>query len=722
MVATPFRQDRRMVPIACRRILPIVAVVLAANVALGQNGTWTGTSTTDGNWSTTANWLNNTPPTAGGIVTFDFNSTGTVTTANDLLTSVGGVVVAAVPGGAGANPVAISGPSFSLGAGGINMNSGTPSTPSTQNLTFNLGGNDLTLSASQTWTAVNARSLTINGNHLFLSGSTAAQTLTVNVPTTSGNTVFNAVIADSSAAGASPSNLDIESGTSGTATGFVEFLQANTYTGSTTLHGRGTIYQIGSDSAFGTGPVTIMINGVVCQFQSINGNHSVPNPFIVNGGFQFGGSGNLTFNGAFTIGTSRTITYNSSAGTVFTFNGPITIGTSGAAAGTFTTSVVAGTPTATGALVFNGVISEAAGVTTGASIALTNGNGTAVSSDQFNNQNTFTGGINATGQGATIIAGTSSTLSGTTIVSGPFGTGTVTAANALTPVRLMAANGAQTVANNFTLTNSLQVQGTNDITLSGVLTGAGGLVKTGTNTLNLTGANTYTSTSPGTSLIGGRLLANNPSGTSATGTSTVSVTGTGAVGSGGTLGGNGFISGQVTISSSVSTTRGGTVAPGNSIGTLNVGNMIWNPVGQYAFEHSTLSSANPGITNDLINGSGTLDLSALTSGATFTLNLIPLDLAVTPQSQTYTIATFASGIIGSGGPFANGTDVSNLLTLAGSFTTAPASFAAVVGNSGGPQSLVITFTPVPEPAFVLAACGLAAVALRRRRTSRTLAS
>jgi hypothetical protein len=61
--------------------------------------------------------------------------------------------------------------------------------------------------------------------------------------------------------------------------------------------------------------------------------------------------------------------------------------------------------------------------------------------------------------------------------------------------------------------------------------------------------------------------------------------------------------------------------------------------------------------------------------------------------------------------------VSNLFTLSGAFTSAPAAYLTVSGNPGGPQSLLLTFTPVPEPAHVLLACGAVAGGLRwwRRR-------
>ena len=80
------------------------------------------------------------------------------------------------------------------------------------------------------------------------------------------------------------------------------------------------------------------------------------------------------------------------------------------------------------------------------------------------------------------------------------------------------------------------------------------LEKTEGGTLNLTNANTY---SGGTTVIGGRLMANNSSG-SATGPGFVTVNNSG------TLGGSGTIAGSVTVNS------GGSLAPGNSPGRLTL--------------------------------------------------------------------------------------------------------------------------------------------------------
>ena len=79
--------------------------------------------------------------------------------------------------------------------------------------------------------------------------------------------------------------------------------------------------------------------------------------------------------------------------------------------------------------------------------------------------------------------------------------------------------------------------------------------------------------------------------------------------------------------------------------------------------------------------------------------------------MTYTLGTFTTitpppGIVG--------TDLTPFFNFAGGFHSTPT--AAISGNS-----VIVTFTPVPEPMHVLLACGgLVGVAgwLRRRRSVR----
>ena len=199
------------------------------------------------------------------------------------------------------------------------------------------------------------------------------------------------------------------------------------------LMAKSAFYQIGSNSPFGVGGTVINdASGAVNTFQAINGDHSFNNPITMSLGFNFTGSNSLTLGGNITSTQGRAIAHTLNAGANATFNGDITMGASGSAAGTFTTSVVSGTTTASGVFIFNGAIKEAAGVTSGLQLVLSNGNGAAISLDQLNGQNTYSGGTMLSGQGSTVQVGSSSILSGSTIVSGPLGTGTLTFSNGTT--------------------------------------------------------------------------------------------------------------------------------------------------------------------------------------------------------------------------------------------------------------------------------------------------
>jgi autotransporter-associated beta strand protein len=675
----------------CRLIAAAFAALAVATASHAQtNGNWTGTSSIDNNWSTSSNWNGGQQPTSGGIVSFDSASTGVVATNNDLLTSIGGITVGAVTGTAGTNPVSIGGNAFSLGATGIN------NTGATQDLSLNT---NVSLSTSQTWTLITGRTVTIGANSTnTLNLSTAAgNTLTLSVASAGGTLIFNSVIAD----GTTASGLSVAStGTSNTGA-TIQLNAANTYSGGTSLNGRATIYQVGSDSAFGasSGTITLTNNNTVPVFQSVNGDHTIPNPFnFAAGGFNIGGSNNITFSGQFTLTVTRTIADVLLSTKTATFSGPVSV-----ASGALLSVGLPGSPSVQGGLMnFTNVISGAGGVS-----MVATGNGTLVGMLELSGQNTYSGGTSMLGQGTTLFLGSSTVLSGPSIVSGPLGTGALTVNNTNTAPRLQAANGPQTVANPITLTSNLTVLGSTDVTLSGVVSGSatGGINKQGTNTLTLTNTNTYSGT---TAITGGTLRVNGTN----SGAGAVNVTGTGTtgtpnVGNGGTLGGTGTITGNVTISSTTSGAFGGTVSPGNSIGTLNVGSMVWDRFGQYTFEHNATNNATGGTTNDFLNGSGTLNLADLNNAA-FNINLVPVNFAPSPTQLSYTVATFAGGIIGPSGAFPTGTtDVSSLFTLGGSFTSNPAAYAAVVGTSGGSQSLVVSFTPVPEPAFVLAVCSLA---------------
>lgn len=134
-----------------------------------------------------------------------------------------------------------------------------------------------------------------------------------------------------------------------------------------------------------------------------------------------------------------------------------------------------------------------------------------------------------------------------------------------------------------------------DITLSGTLSGNGGLVKTGGGTLSLNGANTY---SGDTAVSNGTLRINGTS----------SGTGMLSVFSNATLGGTGSLR-------SVTLAEGGRLAPGNSIGTLTVSNLTLSTGSLFDFELAATNAS------DQVVDLGTLSLAQLNfSNFTFTTN------------------------------------------------------------------------------------------------------
>jgi autotransporter-associated beta strand protein len=232
----------------------------------------------------------------------------------------------------------------------------------------------------------------------------------------------------------------------------------------------------------------------------------------------------------------------------------------------------------------------------------------------------------------------------------------------------------------------------NDGNSSGVISGGGGMTKNSVGTLTLGGVNTYT----GATTVGGGLLVVNGSIAS----SPVSIQ------TGGTLGGSGTV-GAVTVQS------GGTINPGNSPGTLNInGNVDWLGGGNYNWQIvGVTGTAGTVSTWDLISATGILDLSALSIGSKFNINLWSLQStgpdvngALTgfnnTQSYTWKIATAAGGITGFNSSYFNLN--TGAINGTGGFANGLGGGSFSVAQSGNDLNLVFTAAaapgaPVPEP-------------------------
>jgi autotransporter-associated beta strand protein len=253
------------------------------------------------------------------------------------------------------------------------------------------------------------------------------------------------------------------------------------------------------------------------------------------------------------------------------------------------------------------------------------------------------------------------------------------------------------------------VQGGNSTAINSVISGAGGLTKSGAGTLLLAGVNTY---SGGTTVEAGKLVVNG------------SISGATTVQSGATLGGSGTIGGPTTIS--------GTLAPGNSLGALTLTNgLTLSGGGNYNWQIFGLTGT-AGQTNtwDLIDVTGgTWDISGLSSTNKFNINLWSLGtlpdttgaVAGFDATQTYSWKILASVGLSTNSIF--NAAYFNINTSAingtGGFVGATGLFSLELD---GNNDLFLNYTgagaAVPEPGTWAAAVMLVAAAGLRRALRR----
>jgi fibronectin-binding autotransporter adhesin len=691
------------------RLFTAAALAFALSTAANAqtNGTWTGTSGVDANWSTVTNWAGSVQPTNGGSVVYNSSAAANLTNNNDLLSSISSILVQAVPSAAA---VTINGNGFTLGSGGIDMTGGGL----TQSLAITLtSGQAITLGTTQSWKLF---SQTTAGS---------AQNLTISNPI-------------QGAVGANLTYGVTNNSTSASSSGTIQLLASNTYAGDTTVGGPNTTYVLGTSSPFGTGTVTQSSQNTAPRYQNTtSGDIHIPNTMIWGSGFMYtaASNGNLILDAPISFQATAATNYNINnvSSQTVTVNNNITmsvVGNTGARTLTLTANP--------GTIIVNGSILDSSGTLTNllvkagtgtARINSTNNNYTGqaqiqngilevVDLENFGTPSSLGNPATANGNGSYLLGNSTNTGTLRYVGSGSStnrfldlagGTGGATVDGSGTgPVNFTATSFGTPVSGSKTFTLTGSNTGLN--TVAGALTQASGstvaLAKTGTGTWQITsGTHTY---SGGSSITAGTLLVNNASGTAGLGTAAATVTGTGTgvggLGTGGTLGGTGTISNAVTVSSTTAGSAGGAIAPGalNGPGQLTTsGNMFWNPGGRFVFQYDANSQA-PVTNNGFLNSTGSLDTSNLIGTGVFDINLKPLTFFPgTPSSQNYTIATFANGTGLAAGP-------TNIFSFSGAtFPGSAAPTATIINNAGSSQSIQITFTPVPEPTSVLAVCGLA---------------
>ncbi len=543
--------------------------------------------------------------------------------------------------------------------------------------------------------ALGSGGVTVSGGTLNLAGFSLANTITLSGGTISGTQLDGSklVLQGGEVAG----NI-VSGAVTKTGAGTVTLSGSNTYAGGTTVSG-GTLV-LNNANALGTGGVTL--SGAILDVKgqtistniALNANSSLAGDGGTISGVISGanvltklGGGILTLTGANTYSGGTTVTAGTliAGGSTALGSGAVTV-----AGGTLDlgTSSLANTITLSSG-------SLAGSQLNGDKLVLQGGEVTGV---------VASGALSMAGSGTVTLSGSNTYAGGTTISAGTLvlnnanalGTGAVTLSGGNLDVK------GQTLAKNITLAADSSITASGG-TISGIISGAGSLAKSGTGTLTLSGTNTF---GGGTSVNAGTLVVNGE------------VLGEVIVSAAAKLAGSGVVH-DVTVAGGGAINAGGV----GSVGTLRANslNLLAGAQIELNFADATLGAGN-GFDRFLLTGQ--LDLSLGSSANKYQLILSGLPQVFDPNG-TYSFAFMKYGNLNLGG----NTNISDLfgfnttgLRDQNGATLDPSRFSLV--DDGVNQQLLLNFTgspapsPIPEPStygFSLGCLGLAVAAIRRRR-------
>lgn len=256
---------------------------------------------------------------------------------------------------------------------------------------------------------------------------------------------------------------------------------------------------------------------------------------------------------------------------------------------------------------------------------------------QLNGANTYTGNTSIDTNNQTLILGNDNALS----------TGTFT--NNALGAALQAGNGARSISNSVSLAANLTIGGTDNLTLSGVVSGGSTLTKSGASTLALSNINTYTGS---TTINGGTILVNNVASLGATSNALT------------------INAGTLQVSSTFSTSR--SITLGNAASTIQIEPSRTFTVTSVMVGTGALNKTGTGIL--ILGGANTFSGSTNVNGGTLTLS----------AGSTGALGSTASVTVNSGGTLLLGANdqIKNTATI----TLAGGTFSKGAFNEGAPNS------------------------------------